>query len=80
MTISNFRATEPLYLVIIRDRNAEQLLKDWARSANAQVKIEGNRMQLFEQRTFDLFQMNWNGEWNTVTIWDCWNRRHIYNN
>lgn len=80
MTISNFRATEPLYLVIIRDRNAEQLLKDWARASNAQVKIEGNRMHLFEQRTFDLFQMNWTGGWTTVTIWDCWNRRHIYNN
>jgi len=44
MSISNFRSSQALYLVIIRDRNAEQLLKDWARSANAAVTIENNRM------------------------------------
>jgi len=78
MTISNFRATEPLYIVIVRDRNAEQLLKNWARAANAQVTIESNRMKIFEQRSLSLFQMNWPGDWESVTIWDCWNKRHVY--
>ena len=78
MTISNFRASEPLYIVIVRDRNAEQLLKTWARSANAQVTIESNRMKIFEQRSLSLFQMNWSGDWSAVTIWDCWNKRHIH--
>jgi len=78
MTISNFRASEPLYLVIVRDRNAEQLLKSWARSANVQVTIETNRMKIYEERTLSHFQMNWSGDWNQVVIWDCWNKRHIH--
>jgi hypothetical protein len=78
MTISNFRAPEALYLVIIRDKNAEQLLKSWAKSSNVQVTIENNKMKLYEQRTLNLFQLNWTHGWGDVTIWDCWNRRHIY--
>jgi hypothetical protein len=77
MSISNFRSSQALYLVIIRDRNAEQLLKDWARSANAAVTIENNRMKIFEQRSLSLFQLNWPHNWNDVTIWDYWKREHI---
>ena len=78
MTISNFRATEPLYIVIVREKNAEQQLRAWARTANAQVTIETNRMKIFESRTLSHFQMNWSGDWQQVTIWDCWNKRHIH--
>jgi hypothetical protein len=77
MTISNFRSSEALYLVIIRDRNAEQLLRDWAKSAGASVSIENNRMKIFEQRSLTLFQINWPHNWNNVTIWDYWKREHI---
>ncbi len=78
MTISSFRATEPLYIVIVRDRDAEQSLRAWAKSANVQVSIETNRMKIFEHRTLNQFQMNWSGDWEQVTIWDCWNKRHVY--
>jgi hypothetical protein len=64
-------------LVIIRDRNAEQLLRDWAKSAGASVSIENNRMKIFEQRSLTLFQINWPHNWNNVTIWDYWKREHI---
>jgi hypothetical protein len=77
MTISNFRATEPLYIIIVRDRNAESALRDWARSANVQVSIESNRMKIFEQRSLSMFQISWAGDWEQVTIWDTWNKRHI---
>lgn len=77
MSITNYRATEPLYIIIIREKNAEQSLKLWAKTANAQVQIETNRMKLYDHRTLNLFQINWQGEWNNVTIWDCWNKRHI---
>ena len=77
MSTKNFRSTEPLYLVIVRDKNAEQLLRNWAQEQKIQVTIENNRMKLFEQRGLTLFQMNWTHNWNNVTIWDCWNRRHI---
>jgi hypothetical protein len=78
MTITNFRATEPLYIVVVRERNAESALRDWARAANVQVAIENNRMKIFEQRSLSTFQMTWTGDWEQVTIWDTWNKRHIY--
>ena len=77
MTIRNFRVSEALYLIIVRDRNAEQLLKDWAKTVRVQATVENNRMKLFEQRGLILFQMNWTHSWNNVTIWDCWKRQHI---
>jgi hypothetical protein len=78
MTISNFRASEPLYIVIVREKNAELALKEWARSANVQVSVDGNRMKIFEQRSYSIFQMTWKGNWDQVTVWDTWNKRHIY--
>lgn len=77
MTISNFRATEPLYIVIVRHKDAEQMLKDWAKSANAHVSVSTNRMQIFEHRSLSLFQMQWSHGWDNVSIWDAWNKRHI---
>jgi hypothetical protein len=78
MTISNFRATEPLYIIIVRAQNAESLLKEWARTTSCQVSIENNRMKIFEQRSLSTFQMTWAGDWEQVTIWDTWNKRHIH--
>jgi len=77
MTISNFRASEPMYIVIVRDKNAEQQLKTWAREANCQVTIESNRMKIFEQRSLSMLQMSWSHGWDNVVIWDTWNKRHI---
>jgi hypothetical protein len=77
MTISNFRAAEPLYIVIVRDHDAEKKLKIWAREANCQVTIESNRMKIFEQRSLSMLQMSWSHGWDNVTIWDTWNKRHI---
>lgn len=78
MTISNFRAHEPLYIVIVRSQHGEQNLKDWARAANCQVTIEGNRMKIYDTRTMSVFQMGWTKGWESVTIWDTWNKRHIW--
>ena len=78
MTISNFRAHEPLYIVIVRSQQGEQNLKEWARTANCQVTIEGNRMKIYDTRTMAAFQMGWTNGWESVTIWDAWNKRHIW--
>lgn len=77
MTSINYRAAEALYTIILRDKDAERLLKDWARDTKAQVRIENNRMHIFEHQTLISFQMKWSHPWTNVTIWDCWNRRHL---
>lgn len=63
--------------MIVRDRDAERLLRDWARANNQQVAIENNRMRLFEDRSLNLFTVTWTHNWNNVLIWDTWNKRHI---
>jgi len=77
MSTGNYRANEPLYIVIVRDSNAESLLRAWARLANAQVVIENNRMKLYEHRSLNLFQIGWTHGWDNVVIWDTWNKRHL---
>lgn len=77
MSNTNFRSTEALYLIIVREKNAEQMLRDWARENNSPAVIENNRMRIYEGRSLTMFQMNWPHNWNNVTIWDYWNRRHI---
>jgi len=79
MTITSFRSNEPLYIIIVRDAQAEKWLKQWAQASSSKVTIEGNRMKIFEQRNLDRFHIDWPHSWHNVTIWDCWNRRHIYN-
>ena len=77
MTIPVYRAAEALYIVIVRDRDAERLLREWSRANNQQVSIENNRMRLFEDRSLNLFTVTWNHDWSNVVIWDAWNKRHI---
>jgi hypothetical protein len=35
-------------------------------------------MMLHHQQAFDRFLVTWSHEWDAITVWDTWNRRHIY--
>jgi hypothetical protein len=78
MSLTATRNTEPLFIVIVRSNMAEELLKSWARGQKNPVLIEANRMKIFDQNTLSVFQISWPHDWDQVTIWDCWNKRHIY--
>lgn len=77
MSTPTYRSHEPLYIVILRTDQAQKLLTEWSQTCCVAVMVKGNRMELYEHRALELFQMNWSHGWNNVTIWDCWNRRHI---
>lgn len=77
MSIPRYRASEPLYMVIVRDQNAETLLKNWARDSKAQVVVENNRMKVYDDQSLSVFQITWTHASIPVLIWDCWNKRHI---
>ena len=77
MTIFSFRSTEPLYIVYLRDSNANQMLQQWAKAAGVSVTIETNKMKIYEVKTLHLFQLNWDHSWDNILIWDCWIKRHI---
>jgi len=77
MQIHN-RAREALYTVIVKRDNAKTLLDGWAGKSACAAEVSGNKMNLFDQRSFSLFVINWEHGWDRVLIWDCWNRRHVY--
>jgi hypothetical protein len=80
MSITQFRAAEPLYIVIVRNNNqAEQQLKSWIKENRVDhATVSGNRMMLHHQQALDCFLISWSHNWDMVTVWDTWNRRHIY--
>jgi hypothetical protein len=79
MSITNFRTAEPLYIVILRNQQAETLLKAWIREHKIEhASVSGNKMMLHHQGAFDRFLISWTHNWDMVTVWDTWNRRHIY--
>lgn len=78
MTISNYRSHEPLYIITLRDAQADRLLRHWSSENRVQVNIENGRMRLHDQRSYDVFVTRWPHGWDHVVIWDCWNKRHIW--
>ncbi len=71
--------TEPMYLVIARGTDAAQKLRQWANSNRVKHTIQGNRLGLLDDHSLTKFQMTWPHSWDTVTVWDSWNKRHINN-
>ena len=78
MTIPNFRATEALYTVTVRDPQARKQLSNWA-TANrkSQARVEENRMYIYDQNTLSTFMVTWSHGWTMINIWDNWAKRHI---
>ena len=81
MATINTRTVEPLYIVILRNQQAESLLKNWVRDNKVEhTSVNGNRLMIHHQNAFDRFMLTWTHNWDLVTVWDAWNRRHIYLN
>lgn len=80
MTISTYRAVEPLYIIILRNHpNAEQLFKSWIKENRIEhTNVNGNRMMMHDQRAFENFRVTWTHSLNNITVWDTWLKRHIY--
>ena len=79
MSTINTRTVEPLYIVILRNQQAESLLRNWVRENKIEhTSVNGNRLMIHHQNAFDRFLLTWHHNWESVTVWDVWNRRHIY--
>jgi hypothetical protein len=79
MSISNFKAAEPLYIIILRNQDAEKLLRAWVKEYRIEhANISGNKMMLHHQQAFENFCLTWTHNWENITVWDTWNKRHIY--
>jgi hypothetical protein len=69
---------QPLYVIIVRDSQANTLLKNWANRNRQEVHLANNKMSLYNQNSLSVFQVTWDNDWGNVTIWDTWRRQHIY--
>ncbi len=79
MSLSNYRGTDALFTVIMRDPTANDRLSKWSRTSRSiQAKIEDNRMHIYDHNTLNLFVVTWAHGWNNVVIWDTWAKRHLY--
>lgn len=78
MSTYNSKSGEALYIIILRDSQANTLLKNWATKNRQDVHLANNKMSLYSQNSLNHFQVTWTGGWGNITVWDTWNRRHIY--
>lgn len=78
MTTTSYRSHEPLYIIMIKNNNAERLLRAWISENHIAASVENGRMRLHDQRSYDVFITRWPHGWEGVVIWDCWNKRHIW--
>lgn len=72
------RQGEALYIIILRDPQAQHLLKTWASKNKQDVHVSNNRMSLYSQHSLNQFQVTWTNSWTNITVWDSWNKRHVY--
>ena len=79
MTLPVYRSGEPLFTVIIRNPEARNLLTKWSTTSRSiQVRVEENRMHIYDHNTLSLFILTWTNSWDNLVIWDPWSRRHVY--
>ena len=78
MTISTIKHSEPLFIVILRDNQANSLLRDWITKNRIQhAQVHDHRMTLFDHHGLSMFMITWPHGWNNLIIWDAWNKRHL---
>lgn len=60
MFTTGSRSAEPLYIVILRDSQAESILKNWIKDNKIQhATVSNNRMMLHHQQAFDQLLIRW---------------------
>ena len=78
MTLPVYRSGEPLYTVIMRNPDARALLTKWSNTSRSiQVRVDDNRMHIFDHNTLNLFILTWDNSWDNLVVWDPWAKRHI---
>jgi len=80
MPIPRFRAAEPLFILILRNHaSAETLFRSWIREHQVEhAQVVGHRLHLYESHAWEKFTITWSHGWESLTVWDAWNRRHIW--
>jgi len=78
MTLPILKNGDALYTVIVRDPDARARLTKWSTTSRSiQARVEENRMHIYDHNTLSLFVVTWTHDWDSVTIWDPWLKRHV---
>ena len=79
MTLPQYKNGDTLYTIICRADDAKSKLVKWSTTSRSiQAKIEEHRMHIFDHNTLMIFVVTWQHEWDTILVWDCYAKRHIY--
>jgi hypothetical protein len=79
MTLPSYKSNTALYIIALRDDSAKTKLTEWVNGhRHAHGRVEDHRLHIYDQNTLNLFTVTWPHSISNLTIWDCWNRRHIY--
>ena len=78
MTASAYKNGDALYTVILRASDAKNQLTKWSNTSRSiSVRVEENRMHIYNHNTLSLFMVTWTHGWDNLVIWDTWTKRHI---
>ena len=80
MVNNSYRNHEALYLVISNDKNVRNQINEWSKQySRSGLEFQNNQLMIYNQNSLHLFYLNWKGDGKSISIWDCWNKRHLEN-
>lgn len=74
---SDHRSSDPLYIITLRRPDAESLLRTFCQGQRLAAAVENNRIKLFDDRSYAVFNLRWTHGWHDVTVWDVWHKRSL---
>lgn len=78
MTARDLRHNEALFVIIYRDAQAHNHLREWQTANKIQhAQVHENRLSLFDHHGLSTFMVTWTKGWDKLVIWDAWHKRHL---
>jgi hypothetical protein len=78
MTLPSYKNSDPLYTIIYRSADAKARLTKWSTTSRSiQVRIDDNKMHVFDHNTLMIFVVTWPHSWDNILVWDIYIKRHI---
>lgn len=74
--MSRFAETSS-YIITSKDNRAADDFREWARRHRVKYDIEGRRLYLYDHTALNKFQIFFSGDYDSITIWDNWQKRHL---
>ena len=79
MTLPQYKNGDALYTIICRADDAKAKLSKWTTTSRSiQARVEEHKLQVYDHNTLMIFVVTWNHSWDTILVWDTYQKRHLY--